>query len=230
MSRLTGAVASSAPPVTWCLGARSELLVHWASLLAREPAALGATAPTGSATRWAATTGALRIELTSALPVLPRGAPFARGTPTKELRGCSFRARRTLRSPASVPRQRRGGLALARSARAVKCDGYLKHRARQVQLLVMQPAVHLSKRRTDAEPRAAISEASGTSPRATGHLWPGAVDVGLALPHRRQAAERCLPAAHGGNAGAAQGLVRSNRGSSSGRASLGGESAARDAT
>ena len=45
--------------------------------------------------------------------------------------------RRTLRSPASVPRQRRGGLALARSARAVKCDGYLKHRARQVQQLVL---------------------------------------------------------------------------------------------
>ena len=31
-------------------------------------------------------------------------------------------------------------LALARSARAVECDGFLKHRARQVQMVVMRQA------------------------------------------------------------------------------------------
>ena len=42
---------------------------------------------------------------------------------------------RTLRSPASVPRRRRGVLAAALLFKAASGDGFLKHRARQVQQL-----------------------------------------------------------------------------------------------
>src|SRR5919106_4778315 len=44
----------------------------------------------------------------------------------------------TLRSPASVPRRRRGVLAAALLFKAASRDGFLKHRARQVQQLVMR--------------------------------------------------------------------------------------------
>ena len=57
-------------------------------------------------------------------------------------------------------------LALARSAKAVNCDGYLKHRARQVQQLVMRRAgraLRLGTLISRAGPRTKIVKTIGAS-------------------------------------------------------------------